>query len=358
MRFMTKILITTAGIIMTVSLVYGVNKDTDNLFNEDNWRDSVNSIDSSLYFTTHFKDGEFFNPWLKMDRKGFFSVLKWRFFTDKPAYSIEEESSLPGVTPLTSAYINTHDNFMSWIGHASILIKVSGKVIIIDPVLGDIPFVKKRRTQAALTYDEAAKITGDITILLTHNHYDHLDKKSIKSFPDNTKFIIPLGLSEEINNMRDKYANIQEIDWWDEVELNNINITFLPSQHWSRRLFREVNSSLWGSYLIDTGGKKIFICGDTGYSGLFREFAKKYKSIDYALMSAGAFHPRWFMYYAHQDDTEAVQAFFDLGAEKMIPIHWGSFRLGDEPEGYPAIHIKKKLPGALIMNHGDIISLK
>ena len=229
MRFMTKILLTAAGIIMTVSLVYGINKDSDNIFDEDNWRDSVSKIDNSLFYSPHVKDGEFFNPWLKMDQKGFFTVLKWRFFTDKPVYSIEEESSLPGVMPLTSEYINTHDNFLSWLGHASILIKVSGKVIIVDPVLGDIPFVKKRRTPAALTYDEAAKITGDITILLTHNHYDHLDKMSITSFPDNTKFIVPLGLSEEIHNMKGKNSNIQEIDWWNDVELNSINYFFTIS---------------------------------------------------------------------------------------------------------------------------------
>jgi len=358
MHLYKKILIIIAGLIMTESIVYSVNEDIENLFDEHGWRETVTSVDTSLFYAPHFKDGEYFNPWMKMDRKSFFTVLKWRFFTEKPVYEKNEENYLPEVKQLTSGYINSHDNFFSWIGHASILIKASGKVIVVDPVLGEIPFVRKRRSKAALTYDEASKIEGNVTILITHNHYDHLDEKSIKSFPDNAVFIVPSGLSHEIRNMRGENSVIHEIDWWNETALAEIKITFLPSQHWSRRLFREVNSSLWGSFLIDTGQKKIFICGDTGYSGLFREFAKKYKNIDYAFMSAGAFHPRWFMHYAHQDDSEAIQAFYDLRAKKMVPIHWGAFRLGNEPEGYPAIHIKKKLPESLILNPGEIIELQ
>lgn len=358
MKLKKKILIIAAGVIMTASLVYGVNGDIENLFDENNWKESVRSVDSSLFYTTHFKDGEYFNPWMQMERKGFFTVLKWRFFSGRRKYSEEEENFLPEVKPLTAEFIDSHDNFMSWLGHASVMIKSSGNLIIVDPVLGEIPFVKKRRTRAALTYEEAAKISRNITVLITHNHYDHLDKKSIKSLPQQTKFIVPAGLSPEIRSMRGKDSDVREIDWWDEADIGNINITFLPSQHWSKRAFGEANSSLWGSFLIDTGKKRIFICGDTGYSLLYKEFSRKFPEIDYAFMSTGAFHPRWFMYYAHQDDSEAIQGFLELGANKMLPMHWGSFRLGDEPEGYPAVHINKKLPDAIIMNHGDIIFLE
>lgn len=343
---------------MTASLVYVVNSNIINLFDENKWKERIRDVDSSLFYSPHFKNGIYFNPWMKMDKKSFFTVLKWRFFTDKPVYRDEEEQFLPEVKPLTAEYLNLNDNFFSWIGHASVLIKTADNTLIFDPVLGEIPFVKKRRTQSALTYNEAGKINGRITILITHNHYDHLDEKSIQSFPNNTQFIVPAGLKDEITKMIGKIANVREIDWWSDIYIDGIKITFLPSQHWSRRLFREVNSSLWGSFLIDTGRKKLFICGDTGYSGLFREFAKKFKRIDYAFISAGAFHLRWFMYYAHQDDSEAIQAFYDLEAKKMIPVHWGSFRLGDEPEGYPAIHICKKLPEAIIMRHGDVIFME
>lgn len=357
MKLWKYIITVTAGIIMTASLVYGVDSNTENLFSEKSWKDSVESVDTSLFYAPHFRDGEYFNPWMEMDRKSFLSVLKWRFFSKKAEYTLDEEKFLPGVKALTAGYINSHDNFMSWIGHASVLVKSGGNVLITDPVLGEVPFVKKRRSPAALTKEEAASITGGLTVLITHNHYDHLDKESIMSFPQQTKFIVPAGLASEIKDMRGGEADVVELDWWDDISIGGVNITFLPSQHWSKRLFTEPDSSLWGSFIIDTGKKKIFICGDTGYSLLYREFSKKFKSIDYAFMSAGAYHPRWFMHYAHQDDSEAIQGFIDLKAKHLIPIHWGSFRLGDEPQGYPGIHIKNKFPDAIIMNHGDIIQL-
>ena len=102
MKLINKILIITAGIIMTVSLVYGNKNDTENLFDEKKWRESINDVDSLLFYAPHFKDGEYFNPWLKMDRKGFFSVFKWHFFSDKPVYSIDEESFCPEVKSLTA----------------------------------------------------------------------------------------------------------------------------------------------------------------------------------------------------------------------------------------------------------------
>jgi len=145
MKTWEKILIIIAGVIMTASLVYAVNGDSDNLFNEDDWKETVLNIDRTLYYAPHFTGDLFFNPWIEMDKKGFFTVLKWRFFTEKAMYNNEEESFLPGYTQLTAEFINTHDNFFSWLGHASILIKTSGKIMLFDPVLGDIPFVKKIR---------------------------------------------------------------------------------------------------------------------------------------------------------------------------------------------------------------------
>ncbi|HOP64362.1 MAG TPA: MBL fold metallo-hydrolase [Spirochaetota bacterium] len=357
MNLLKKILIIVMVILMTSTLAYSVNGDVEKLFDDNGWKESVSSVDTSLFYAPHSRDGEYFNPWLEMDKKGFFTVLKWRFFSKKAKYTAGEENFFPGVSYLTSEYINSGDNFMSWIGHASVLIKVSGDVIIIDPVFGDIPFVKKRKVQSALTFEEAGKIKGNITVLITHNHYDHLDEESIKCLPEQTEFIVPAGLSPEILKMRGDNADVTEMDWWENTFINTIKVTFLPSQHWSRRAFSGVNSSLWGSFLINTGKNKIFICGDTGYSRLYKEFSLKFPGIDYAFISAGAYHPRWFMHYAHQDDSEAILGFKELKAEKMIPFHWGSFRLGDEPVGHPAIHIRKKFPDAIIMDHGDIIKL-
>ena len=289
-----------------------------------------------------------------MPEKGFSRMLKWRL-ADKPLYAGNELNHLPGVEAISADYINSNDNFMAWLGHASMLIKISGRVFILDPVLGEIPFVKKRRVPSALSYNEASRIKGEVTILLTHNHYDHLDTTSLESLPAGTKFIVPKGLSSTILDIRE--AEVREMDWWEEINISGIKIVFLPSQHWSKRGLFDTNESLWGSYLIDTGSKKLFICGDTGYSTLYKEIAAKYPGIDYAFMSTGASQPRWFMHYAHQNESEAIRGFKELGAKKFIPIHWGSFSLGDEPAGYAAIHTRDKFPDTVILNGGEIIKL-
>jgi L-ascorbate metabolism protein UlaG (beta-lactamase superfamily) len=291
---------------------------------------------------------------MPMPEKGFSTMLKWRF-SDKPDYNDDEKNFLPDVKVITADYINSHDNFITWLGHASMLIKTSGKVLMVDPVFGDITFVKKRRSPSALSYEEASRITGDVIILLTHNHYDHLDKTSIESLPLQSKFIVPKGLGSEITDIRN--AEVREMDWWEELNIDGIKFAFLPSQHWSKRGLFDTNRSLWGSYLIDTGKKRLFICGDTGYSPVYKEIALKYPGIDYAFMSTGASQPRWFMHYAHQNEAEAIRGFNELGAKKMVPIHWGSFALGDEPAGYPAIHTKNKYPGTKIVDGGEIIKL-
>ncbi len=354
MKLRKKIYVLMAGIFMTTTLLYAMHDDSPDEFNEAHWEKAISSLDRSLFYAEHEKDGKYYNPWMPMPEKGFTRMLKWRL-ADKPEYAVKEINHLPDVVQLTAEYINSNDNFVTWLGHASMLIKISGRVFMIDPVLGEIPFVKKRRVPSALNYEEASRISGEVTILLTHNHYDHLDSKSLKSLPAGTKFIVPKGLSSTILDIRED--EVKEMDWWEELNTGEIKIVFLPSQHWSKRSLFDTNESLWGSYLIDTGKKKIFICGDTGYTTVYKEIAAKYPGIDYAFMSTGASQPRWFMYYAHQNESEAIRGFMELGAKKMIPIHWGSFSLGDEPTGYAAIHTKEKFPETVIIDGGEIIKL-
>lgn len=338
---------------MATTLLYA-SINTMDVFNEAGWEKTKSSTDRSLFYSIHERDGRFFNPWIPMPEIGFSKLMKWRF-SDKPHYLEDEEQFLPAVKNITADFINGNDNFFTWLGHSSLLIKISGKVIIFDPVLGNIPFSKKRRVPSALSFEEASLITGEVIILLTHNHYDHLDKKSISSFPRNIKFIVPKGLGSTVKDIRD--AEVREIDWWEEADIGGINIVFLPSQHWSKRGLFDTNRSLWGSYLVGTGKKKLFICGDSGYSGIYKEISSRYPGIDYAFMSAGASQPRWLMHHNHQNEPEAIRGFNELGAKYMIPIHWGSFRLGDEPAGYPAIHLKKLFPGVMIIDGGEIIKL-
>lgn len=156
---------------MTTTILYALQGNSREGFDETAWKMAASSHERSLFHSEHERDGRYFNPWMPMPEMGISRMLKWRF-SGKPVYSDEEKSFLPEVKTLTADYINNSDNFIVWLGHASMLIKASGKVFMIDPVFGEIPFVKKRRVPSALSYKEASKISGEVTVLLTHNHYD------------------------------------------------------------------------------------------------------------------------------------------------------------------------------------------
>jgi L-ascorbate metabolism protein UlaG (beta-lactamase superfamily) len=124
---------------------------------------------------------------------------------------------------------------------------------------------------------------------------------------------------------------------------NGTSLTSLPAQHWSRRIGQDVNTTLWASYLLMTPAASIYYGGDSGYFVGFQEFGKRYPDIDYALIPLTAYHPRWFMHYAHMNAPEAIQAFEDLGARYFIPTQWGTFQLGDNPPGFPMLDLKRTL---------------
>jgi L-ascorbate metabolism protein UlaG (beta-lactamase superfamily) len=135
-------------------------------------------------------------------------------------------------------------------------------------------------------------------------------------------------------------------------------------QHWSRRIGQEINTTLWASFLLITPTVRVYFGGDTGYFIGYQEFGRKYPGIDYALLPTTAYHPRWFMHYAHMDVDEALEAFRELGARVMIPQQWGTFHLGDEPVGYPAVELERKIaerrldPARYrIMNLGEILAI-
>jgi N-acyl-phosphatidylethanolamine-hydrolysing phospholipase D len=325
-------------------------------FDEMAWRAAVQAVDPALFRAPHFADGKYFNPWMNTgDRGGLLRFLSWRF-AGRETFAAEEEEYLPAVTPRTAAEIAGRDNYAMWLGHASVLVRLNGVTLIVDPVLGDIPFVATRRTPAALSSAEAGALAGPLYVLLTHNHYDHLDEESIRSFPAGTKFIVPVGLASTLRDMGAK--DVVEMDWWQERNADGVTVAFVPSQHWSKRTPFDTNTSLWGSYVLQAKGKTVFVGGDSGYFLGYREIAKTYPAPDLAFMSAGAYRPRWFMHFAHQDEREAAQAADDLRAKRWVPVHWGAFRLGDEPAGHPGVSLRRMNPRGLhSAGVGEIIPL-
>ena len=168
-------------------------------------------------------------------------------------------------------------------------------------------------------------------ILISHNHYDHLSLKVARSLRGRA-FFVPLGFRRYFRSKR--YAPPHCLDWFDSVSFKGLRITFLPAQHWSRRTLRDTNRTLWGSFLIEGPAGSVYYGGDSGYYPGFREIGDRFQ-IDIAVLPIGAFAPRWLMKAVHMSPYEAVKAACDLKASTLIPCHWGTYQISEEPLNLP-----------------------
>jgi N-acyl-phosphatidylethanolamine-hydrolysing phospholipase D len=313
------------------------------VFEEEVWRQAVDDQRVEDLYTAHFKDGVYFNPWMPMQIDRFSEFLKWRF-SRKASYTDEEETFLPAVRPDLSQRLQTlsGQDSISWIGHATFLIKTSGTTWLTDPMLSKRALLPKRVTPPAITMNDLNGLGNPLYVLISHNHYDHLDKASLRALPSHARVFVPPGLKKTVQAFFG--GDIQEVDWWESIDLGDgIKLVSLPAQHWSRRVGQDFNTALWASYLLVTPVSTIYYGGDSGYFVGYREFGRRFPDIDYALMPLTAYHPRWFMHYAHMNAIETIQAFQDLGARYYIPTQWGTFRLGDNPPGYPVLDLKRRI---------------
>ncbi|MDR2953032.1 MAG: MBL fold metallo-hydrolase, partial [Treponema sp.] len=302
-------------------------------FDEDEWLSRVKSEDlSSLYAAHTNSDGTFFSPWMERpENRGNWRSRDRRAFDEFP----EEKYS-----PRENDYLYLLDkNFdsISFAGHASTIIKMNGETIFTDPFFSDRALVLKKKV--ALKFD-FSKIPSRPVVLISHNHYDHLDKETVKEMiKKDAVFLVPLKLKDFFIKLGAR--EVYELDWWQSVQIGGLQYTFLPAQHWSMRIGQKSGSTLWGGWLIQ-GSKTVFFSGDSGYFRGFEEFGNRF-NIDYALVGAGAYEPRWFMHYSHMNVQEFLRAAEELKAAVSIPIHFGIISLSDEPLVYPLYEIDQFL---------------
>jgi N-acyl-phosphatidylethanolamine-hydrolysing phospholipase D len=311
-------------------------------FDEEAWNATVKSADPELLYGPHYRASRFFNPWMPEEEKSFFTLLRWKL-TRPQEYTEEERSYLPRVVENAKGRILSipRDDFILWAGHGTFLIRLNGEYWLIDPIFSKRAFLPKRKTPPGISPEDLKEIAPDLNVIITHNHYDHLDKKSLTGLPEDTKVIVPLGLKNAVQKMNKR--DVTEMDWWQEMDFGNgTQLVCLPMQHWSRRIGQGFNDTLWASFMLITPEVTIYLGGDSGYFIGYKEIAKRFPGIDYALLPT-AYHPRWFMHYNHMNVDEAIEAFHDLNARFMIPQQWGTFHLGDDPPGYPALELKRKI---------------
>lgn len=221
---------------------------------------------------------------------------------------------------------------VTWIGHSTFLIRFKSFNILTDPVFFNVSRFFPRYTAAAIALDDIPKIDF---VLVSHNHRDHLEVESLRRLysRDNPKYLVPFGDEKLLKKLG--LDNVFQKQWWDKHEFfgNNsskIIFTFLPAVHWSGRGPFDINKSLWGSWMIEVDGSKIYFAGDSAAGEHFRFIGQNFPEIDLALMPIGPCQPREFMAESHLDAKEAIQAFLDLGAKRFVPMHWGTFKSGFE----------------------------
>lgn len=238
------------------------------------------------------------------------------------------KAKLPEVKPDLNEFLKPSEfvKFI-WFGHSSLLLNLDGKVILIDPVFGKsaspFDFLVTRFQPPVLKVSELPKIDA---ILISHDHYDHLDKSTIKQFVGtSTEFIVPLGVGEHLLDWGIKNTNIVELNWGESISHGGIKFIATPARHFSGRGILDRNKTLWASWVIQGKHDKLFFSGDSGYGDHFKEIGHRYGPFDYAFMENGQYNERW--PEVHMQPEESIQALIDVNAKTMVPIHWGMFDL-------------------------------
>ena len=308
-------------------------------FDEAAWRKRVEATRTSDLRAPHRDaDGRFFNPWDPQQRS-FWDFLRWRLSRADESGASPEETETWTVEN-DGAYLSDPEQppSVTHIGHATFAIQWDDRVVVTDPFFSARAAIVKRLVPPAFGPDQ---IPAGSVVVISHNHYDHLDAQSIEALAPKARFLCPLGLGAFLRSRG--ATNVRELDWWESREIDGTVFTCLPAQHWSRRFGQGYNETLWCSWLLERKGRRVYYGADSGYFKGFREFGRLYPGIDMALLGVGAYAPRWFMHYVHMDIPEVLRAFQDLGAKTLVPTQWGVLELGDEPASGPIRVLKEEL---------------
>ena len=292
-------------------------------------------------------DGAFRNPWPDSEPRGWRDVMRWSLQRRRQNLAPPPpRGSFPTATPSISyPHASSDELSATWIGHSTILLQFRGLNVITDPVFSQRAFPvqwagPRRIMDPALAIDALPPID---VVLLSHSHYDHLDKPAVKRIArahPRAIWVVPLALSPYIRGFG--VRETVELDWWQETVINDLRITATPARHFSARRLGDRNKTLWCGFAFERAGKRAYFAGDTAYHPEFGAIGSRCGPFDLAMIPIGAYDPRWFMHVVHVDPEEAVQMYCDLIAPHAdcpqplaLGIHWGTFKLTDEAMDQP-----------------------
>ena len=288
----------------------------------------------------HTTEGTFQNLGTPSHKRSFFSFMWMRLKTDW--VDVDEGYKVPRVELDPESLKNVKRDQVVWLGHSCFLIQLKGINILTDPVFSEraspVSFAgPKRYTPPAIEIKSLPKIHA---VVISHNHYDHLDQESIESIDQSSQplWYVPLKNGELLTEVGVSPNRIIELDWWstataklglDEIEFQ---FTATPAQHWSARGLFDRNEMLWSSWAFGTENERIFFGGDTGYDGkIFKEIGERLGPFSLGLIPIGAYSPREFMRYSHVQPEESVEIHLDVRSKWSLGAHWGTFPLTAEP---------------------------
>ena len=282
--------------------------------------------------TDHFDGIRFYNPW-NPRKHSWLGFIRWRMYYKSKPWPKHVENVFFDQPP---AHVKGSKLRVCFIGHATVLIQTQGLNILTDPIWTDwatpVKIKKiKRVCDPGLSFENLPKID---LILVSHNHYDHLNQETIERLWERDKPLIlsPLG-NDTIIKQKNPSIQVTTLDWEQSYKINDkVTIHLQPSQHWSARGLWDKNKALWGAFTMETPGGNIYFAGDTGYGHgeVFYHVKEKFGKFRLAILPIGAYEPRWFMKYAHMNPEDAVTAYRDLGKPYTMGIHFGTFRFSDE----------------------------
>lgn len=292
----------------------------------------------------HYEDGKFINK-LPIDMDiSFKSIIEM----SKEMFSPHEE-----VVPKKRIDVNDADlstlnndslNNITWLGHSSFYIKFEDQSILIDPIFSDYAaphqWFGRKRFNDKMPF-ELSEIEEVDVLIISHDHYDHLDYKTIDELKDKVKrFVVPLGVGAHLKAWKITEDRITELDWWDECELGSVKYVLTPSRHASGRGMTDQSATLWGSWCFISDNQRIYFSGDGGYDDHFKQIGEKYGPFDFAMLECGQYNEKWEGMHMYPEET--VQAGIDVQAKVMMPIHWGAFSLAPHAWYEPVERFKKQ----------------
>lgn len=295
-------------------------------------------IKSSKHYKNEFVN---FSPTTMLaEGASYFQVIRRSLTPDKKR---TPSKPLPSVE---ASFVAVQGNkpVITWFGHSSYLVQANGLNILVDPVFSKrasfAQYIGPSAYPGTMTFNLDELPAIDI-IIISHDHYDHLDYNTILQLKHTVKhYYVPLGVGAHLEHWGVERTAITELDWWEEARMPaGMHLAATPARHFSGRGFTR-NQTLWASYVLNTGGSKIYIGGDSGYDAHFREIGERFGPFDLAILENGQYNENWPL--IHMMPEQTVQACIDLGAKVLFPVHWGKFTLAVHAWNEPAIRVSQQ----------------